>query len=267
MSSSGYIYRSTGGAFQQLFRLVSFVRDFEGSPSGQMYALGSGDFWRCEGDCADAGAWVSRTVNGASASLRSVCVIDDTHVLVVGNIGGGSDAVSWRWDGVQLAAGSSSLGGTYAQDCWKGASGNLFIAAQNAVLEYSPDTGGVTPHATAVTLNWRGGGSSPGHEWLTGSGPNIVDSASGWGTAFTGTSGSITAVVGVSESLAFGFGGGFNSQGQAGYRWDGGVWAPMNPDVPVINNTASAFRTSGGTIYVGGDDSNNLPCIIRGVRR
>jgi hypothetical protein len=94
--------------------------------------------------------------------------------------------------------------------------------------------------------------------------------ASSWADVFapTGMSGAaITTVVGVSPTLAFAFGGGPSSSGQAGYRFDGSTWSAMTPDVPVLNVAFSSFRSANGAVYVGGYDANQYPVILRGARR
>ena len=88
-----------------------------------------------------------------------------------------------------------------------------------------------------------------------------------WTDVFTDSAASIVSVVGISPTLAFAFGGGFSSSGQAGFRFNGTSWSAMTPDIPVMNVSFSAFRGSDGTVYVGGYDASQFPAIVRGVRR
>ncbi len=271
ISSSGRLYRSTGGPFAEQFAFPGLQpRDFEGSASGHLFMLTTVNFLHCATNCADAGAWAQTTISAGDEVLNALCVIGDDHVLALGGKGGADNGVSYRWNGTQLAASGMALGFYSPRNCWKGASGDFFIPVDDNVLRYSTTTEGFTAEPTGTMAGWRGGGSSPGHEWVSGLGPVISErGASSWATAFnpSGTSGAITAIIGVSPTLAFGFGGGFTSDGQSGYRYDGVSWSAMNPDLPSLNQAASAFRTSAGVIYVGGNDASQMPIIVRGARR
>ena len=75
--------------------------------------------------------------------------------------------------------------------------------------------------------------------------------------------GSVNVVVGVSATEAFAFGGGFSSSGQSGWKWNGTTWVELNPDLPLMNIAITALRTSSGTIYIGGNDQNQYPVIVR----
>lgn len=271
VSGSGRVYRSSGGAFTELFAFPGMQPlDFEGSASGHFFIVTTVHFLECASDCGDAGAWVDRQISAANEVLDSLCVIDGDHVLAIGSRGGANDGVSYRWNGTTLAANAVLLGVGHPDNCWKGASGEFFIPAEDTVLRYTPGSESFTPEPTGPMAGWRGGGSSPGHEWVTGLGPVIAERGqTSWTNVFapTGGSGSITTVVGISPTLAFAFGGGFSSSGQAGYRFNGTSWSAMTPDVPVMNVAFSSFRASDGTFYVGGYDANQFPVIVRGVRR
>lgn len=271
MSGGGHLYRSTGGPFVELLSFPGMQPlDFEGTASGHFFVITTVHFLECASNCADAGSWSDQRIAAFDEVLDSLCVIADDHVLAVGSKGNANDGVSYRWNGTTLAANSVSLGATGPDNCWKGASGDFFIPADDTVVRYSPGQESFALEPTATMPSWRGGGSSPGHEWVTGSGPMIAERGAGsWTNVYTpsGTSGSITSVIGISPTLAFGFGGGFSSSGQAGYRFDGTRWSELTPDLPVINVTFSAFRASNGAVYVGGYDSNQYPVIVRGARR
>ncbi len=273
VSSSGRLYRSTGGAFSELFAFPGLQpADFEASASGHLFILSTVHFLECDADCGDAGAWTDRQISAANEALDSLCVVDGSHVLAIGSRGGASDGVSYRWNGTTLATTAAMIGAVSPENCWRSASGDFFIPADDTVLRYSPASEGFTPEPTMTPMTgWRGGGSSPGHEWVTGLGPVIAERGqSSWTNVFapTGNSGSsIVSVVGISPTLAFAFGAGGTSTGQAGYRFDGSNWTAMTPDVPVLNGTRSAFRSSSGVVYVGGYDGNQSPVIIRAARR
>lgn len=273
VSSSGRLYRSTGGPFTELFAFPGLQpTDFEGTASGQLFIVSTVHFLECDADCGDAGAWTDRQISASNEALNSLCVVDGAHVLAIGSRGGANDGIAYRWNGTVFATTASMLGVVGPESCWRSASGEFFIPADDTVLRYSPLTEGFTLEPTMSPMSgWRGGGSSPGHEWVTGNGPVIAERGqTGWTNVFapTGTSGSsIVTVVGISPTLAFAFGAGGTSSGQAGYRFDGSNWSAMTPDVPVLNGARSAFRSAAGVVYVGGYDGNQSPVIIRAARR
>lgn len=272
VSGAGRVYRSTGGPFLELFSFPGLQPvDFEASASGHFFIITTVHFLECAADCGDAGAWVDRQISASNEVLDSLCVVDGDHALAIGTQGGGNDGISYRWNGSTLAPAASLIGAFGPDNCWKGASGDFFIPADDVVLRYSPTTEGFTPEPTVPMQGWRGGGSSPGHEWVTGTGPLIAERGqTSWTNVYapSGTStASLVSVIGVSPTLAFAFGGGFTSSGQAGYRFDGTSWSALTPDIPVMNVTFSAFRSAAGPIYVGGYDLNQYPAIVRGARR
>lgn len=269
LSGSGRLYRSTGAEFTELFAFPGLQPlDFEASASGHFFIVTTVHFLECAAGCESAGNWVDRQITPSNEVLDSLCVVDGNHVLAIGSQGGANDGISYRWNGTTFATSPAMLGVTSPANCWKGASGDFFIPAVDTVLRYAPGTQRFTPEPTSPMAGWRGGGSSPGHEWVTGLGPVIAErGASSWATVFTGSAGSINAVVGISPTLAFAFGGGFTATGQAGYRFNGTSWSAMTMDLPVMNVAQKVFRAADGSIFIGGNNGNQLPAIVQGTRR
>jgi hypothetical protein len=270
VSSSGRVYRSTGGPFVELFTLSDGQPvDFEGSPQGELFAISTVWFYACMSDCGDAGAWTQTRISAANEVMTSLCVVSGTHAIAVGAAGGNDDGVYHSWNGTTFTAASTALGYRSPRQCWRAASGDFYFPVGDAVLRYEPGTMGFTPEQTP-SMSWRGGGSALGSEWVAGLGPVISRRASGgtWTPVLTRSSeGAVNVVLGVSGTEAFAFGGGFNANGQSGWRWNGTAWAELNPDLPLMNTAVSAIRLSNGTIYVGGNDQNQYPVIVRGLFR
>jgi hypothetical protein len=271
VSSSGRVYRSTGGPFTELFTFPGGQQpvDFEGSAAGDLFVISTVWFHACRADCGDAGAWSQTRITASNEVLTSLCVVDGAHVLAVGGAGGANDGVFHRWDGATFAANASALGNSSPRQCWRGGSGDFFIAVDDNILRYEPQTQGFTPEPTGTMRGWRGGGTALGTEWAAGSGPVIARrSGTSWTPVLDRSSqGSVNVVVGVSGTEAFAFGGGFSAAGQSGWRWNGTTWTELTPDLPVMNIAVSALLTSDGTLYVGGNDQNQYPVIVRGLLR
>ncbi len=272
MSGSGRLYLSTGGAFLEVRSFPGIQPlDFEGTPSGHLFFLTTVDVFDCASNCADGGAWTQGTVNPNGRALETLCVVDDANVMAVGTEGSFGAGMYFPWNGT-IAATSIPLGVDSPGNCWRGATGDLFFPAEGEVLRYAPLTSDITHEIVGplATTLWRGGGSTPGHEWVARPGPVLLERGSGgWtdaGVLGTGVE-FISVFVGVSPTLAFAFGGGGTADGQCGYRFNGTSWARMTPDVPAIDRARASLRASNGTLFVGGTDSNGGPAILRGTRR
>ncbi len=274
MSSRGRLYRSTGGAFDEVLTLTNGATtlqpvDFEVSASGAMYVVTTVRFAACASACDQLSSWSHRTISASNEVLEALCVVDDSHVIALGSRGSGNEGIAYRWNGSQLATTASLIGASSPRACWRGGGGDHFVAARDAVLRYTPSTEGFTPEATAA-MAWQGGGAALGTEFVTGGGPVIARrTAPGtWASEYSGgVSGTVRVVLGTGPDEAFAFGGGPSSAGQAGYRFRDGGWAAMSPDLPVMNVARSGFQASDGRLYVGGDNANLELCVVRGARR
>jgi hypothetical protein len=273
MSSRGRLFRATGGAFTEVLTLTDGTTtlqpvDFEVSPSGRMFVVTTVRFATCASACDQQASWTHASISASNEVLEALCVVDDAHVLALGSRGAANEGVAYRWNGTALSTTATLVGADSPRSCWRGQGGDFFIPAQDAVVRYTPSTEGFTPETTAAT-SWRGGGSAMGTEFVTAGGPLIARrSGTTWTTELTvSVSGQLNVVLGASADEAFAFGGGPSSSGQAGYRFRGGAWAAMNPDLPVMNVARSGFRASDGRLYVGGDNANNEVCVVRGTLR
>jgi hypothetical protein len=271
MSGSGRLYLSTGGAFtEQLTLTQGQPLDFEGAPTGELFAVSTVYFSACKSNCSDAGSWTQTRITASNESMASLCVNSATDVLAVGAAGSQNDAMYHRYDGVTFATGSTAFAGFSPKQCWRAASGNFYIPVEDGLVLYEPGTLGFTPEPTGSMPSWRGGGTALGSEWVVGSGPVIArrETNGSWTNVLARSGeGSVNVIVGVSATEAFAFGGGFNASGQAGWKWNGTTWVELTPDLPLINQAISALRTSNGTIYIGGNDSNFYPVIVRAQLR
>ncbi|MBL8909287.1 MAG: hypothetical protein JNM17_01165 [Archangium sp.] len=266
MSGSGRLYLSTGGAFtEQLVLPQGQPVDFEGAPTGELFAISTVYFSVCRSSCADAGSWTQTRITASNETMESLCVVSGSHVLAVGSAGGSNDGMYHRYDGQTFDVGSTAFAAFSPNACWRGESGDFFIPVEDAIVVYEPGSLGFTPENTPGMPSWRGGGSALGSEWVAGSGPTIARrSGTNWTNVLTRSGeGSVNVIVGVSATEAFAFGGGFSSSGQSGWRWNGTTWVELMPDLPLMNQAISALRTSSGTIYIGGNDQNQYPVIVR----
>lgn len=266
MDSSGRVFLSAGGPFQEYVNLGGYMVDFAASSTGHFYAARTTKFTHCASNCADAGSWSELNVPFTSASVVALCVVNDTNVLTIGT-NGSNDGIANKWNGTTLG-GSNTIGGANPSDCFRAASGDFYIPSQDGIVRYAPTLGSYS--LETIPGGWRGGGSTSAGEWVTSRGPTFArHEASGWVTVGTpGTSFDVVrAVVGISPTLAFGFGAGGTSDGQCGYFFNGTSWAAMPQDIPAMNQASTAFRASNGNLYVGGNDVNSSPCVVVGTRR
>lgn len=269
MSQSGTLYRSTGGSrFEALFTLTGlYALDFDGTADGPMFAISTVYFWRCLSNCAEAASWERIPGTGSGFGFTALCVASSTDVLVLGEQGSFNDGFYSTWNGA-LLSGRNTLDADGPNACWKNVNGELIIAADQAVVRYTPSDSSFTTE-TAPAKSWRGGGSGGGRDWLSGTGPTIAEHSDGgttWNAVYApvGVASLVTEIIGISPTLAFGFAS--TSNDQHGFRFDGTRWQVMTPDLPgEMTEVNASLRTTSGVIYVGGRDSDFNPVIIRGV--
>ncbi len=278
MSSSGRLYRSQGGPFSEVVALQDAQpsayqpRAFVISASGRMFFVTTVWFATCASGCESQASWSFERINSGTTVLSTLCVIDDTHVLAVGDTGGSSDGVSYLWNGTSLNMSTTSLNVQRPVKCWKSANTNDYlIAAANAVVRYDPMFQSFTVEPTVSMAAWTSGASVDGHDWVFASGPRVADftTTPRWADVLTPASGidTIRAVVGVSPTLTWGFGGSSSSSSQKLWRFNGTTWAAYTPDLSGFYQLHTAFRASDGSIYFGGESTSFQVALGRAVLR
>ncbi len=267
VSSAGRVYVSTGGAFTELVNLGGYYVDFEALPNGHLFLLSPLRFKHCLSNCADAGSWTEVSVGGSGDSLSTLCAVDETNVLAIGTRSS-STGIVFKWNGTAFEP-SASVGADNPRDCFRAASGDYYLASDDGAARYSPSMARFYFEPITTNTAFVGGGDSPSGEWITARGPIFARRDGGtWTPTALGTGVDVVrAIVGVSPTLAFGFGGGGTGDGQCGYVFNGTTWSKMPTDIPAMNQARAVFRATDGTIYVGGNDVDSKPCIVVGTRR
>lgn len=264
MSSSGRLFQSTGGAFNEVIWLKESggaayqPADFVVAPSGRFFFVTSRWVATCAVDCGVLANWAFDDHNVAATALRSLCVVADDHVLAVGDTGGHEAGVAYRWTGTELNQNVISLSVSRPSRCVKSVSGDFIIPGDNGVLRYDPATQSFTPSTTTSTVGWRHAGSVDGHDWIFGTGPRIatpVDASTWTDTQNFNGQNSIRAVIGVSPTLVWGFGGTASSSAQKLWKFDGTSWAAATPDISGFYQLQVAFQARDGVIYFGGESA------------
>ena len=182
MDSSGRVFLSAGGPFQEYVNLGGYMVDFAASSTGHFYAARTTKFTHCASNCADAGSWSEMNVPFTSASVVALCVVNDNNVLTIGS-NGSNDGIANKWNGTTLG-GSNTIGGTNPSDCFRAASGDFYIPSQDGIVRYAPTLGSYS--LETIPGAWRGGGSTTAGEWVTSRGPTFArHEATGWVTVGT----------------------------------------------------------------------------------
>lgn len=275
-SDRGRVYRSTGGAFQEVLTLndgsVLYALGMYVAPDGTLFVISTTRLARCASACDQAASWSYSSIQTADEVLESVCGTSATDVVIVASKGGANTGVAYSWNGGALGSLSSDIGATSPKGCWRSGA-TLYFAARSAVVRYASGSFTAEPadllDAGVVGYQpWYGGGTINGVEHVVGFGQRIARREGGaWKSVFAGTTGSIRTLVQTAPSEAFAFGGGPSSSGQAAFRWDGSLWRPLLPDLPAMNVAHSVLLASDGQLYVGGDDSSSNVCVVRGTRQ
>lgn len=278
MSSYGRLYRSQGGPFSEVVALQDAqpsayqARSFAISPSGRMFFVTTVWFATCGAGCESQANWTFERINASATVLTTLCVIDDTHVLAVGDTGGSNDGLSYRWNGTALNMSTTPLSVQRPAMCWKSANSNDYlIAADDAVVRYDPVFESFTVEPTVTMAAWTAGGAVAGHDWVFASGPRAADftTTPRWTDVLSPSSGidTIRAVVGISPTLTWGFGGSSSSSSQKLWRFNGTTWSAYTPDLTGFYQLQTAFRASDGSIYFGGESTSFQVGLGRAVLR
>jgi hypothetical protein len=269
MNSYGEMLRSAGGPFFQVVKLPQQIVAFQASASGGFYAVGTVSFLFCLESCDVAASWTEiRVDQSRGISLKSVCVISDSNVLLVGNQSNYYDGVGVVWDGVTLGQ-PTLTGRNNVGTCSVSASGGVLIPAENGAVRYDPLTRGFSAQEISPPQAWQAAGSAAGRDWLFASGPRAFEFRSpNWVSVISPQAGSdtselVTTVVGTSSTTALAFGRS-NSLGQIAYRYDGTAWNVMPADLAGMTTPVTSFRSRTGDVYVGGSDRTGAPIIVRG---
>lgn len=269
----GCVFRQTATGLVRVIDLTegataAWLRGFYVSPTGVLHAMGLAQLWVCSGACEQPASWQTTAVAAGNEVLEAICGTDDAHVWLFGNRGTADDGIGYLWNGVQLATPAQLLGAPTVLGCWRSGA-TLYAAATGAVVRW--DGAGFAPELALVTgrtAQWRGGGTVGGVERVGGLNSLIGTRADGgWALEYDAAqAGTVRAVVGVGPLEGYAFGGGASSSGQAGWRWNGLAWAPLAPDLPVMNVAHTALLASDGSLWVGGDDAAGDACLVRGAR-
>ncbi len=268
----GCVYRRAPGAgLEALIQVLNggspevFV-GFYVSPTGALYATSTLTVFRCTTGCNLQVNWTTFSTETSGELAASMCGTSDTNVWVFVNRGSFGSGVAYRVGTSRLDP-SVPLSVNRVRGCW--ASGpDLYVAATDTVAHFD-GLGFSIEAATRVsdTFPWSGGGTVNGQQVLAGSfnskGALATRTGTSWSISFEAAeSSSLRTVVGVSATEAYAFG----AAGQLAYRWDGVRWLALDPDVPGLARATSSLLTRDGVVWVGGDDSNSRPVLLRGVR-
>ncbi|PZR18780.1 MAG: hypothetical protein DI536_02555 [Archangium gephyra] len=263
MSSYGRLFQSTGGPFNEVLALKETdgsayqPSDFVIASSGRMFIVTTRWVGSCASDCANQANWTFDDHNVAATALRSLCVVDDNHVLALGETGSGNEGVAYRWTGTELNLNVIPLAVDSPGRCVKSVHGDFIIPGQNGVLRYEPGLQSFTSSSSTSQLTWRYAGSVDGHEWIFASGPRIAEEVgSVWtDTQYINGQNTIRAVIGASPTLVWGFGGAMSSSSQKLWKFDGTRWSAVTPDLSGFYQVHVAFKAGDGTIYFGGESA------------
>jgi hypothetical protein len=135
------------------------------SPDGGLYGAASQDLLACRSNCSTQASF---TVTSTALDFQGVCGRDDQHVYAVG-IASGSVGIFYQWNPATGSWGQlyADTGTLYNAACFASADGNVYIAAQGAVLRF--DGQGLT----SETVHFPVGGQNVSFYAVGGSGSSV----------------------------------------------------------------------------------------------
>ncbi len=277
---NGRFYRSDGGIFAEVAGVsLASVRDLYVSPSGRVYAVGTGrTALSCTGDCGVGSNFLQGQTASSLDTWSGLCGSgEDVFGFGTGSSSAGVlyQFVDGGWNKV-----SPNLGVTSPRSCQFGPAGEVYVAGSDGIARY--ENGGFTPEPIDFmgqpAANWnslafsiRGGTIRDAFAVGGGSGYRFArrnQQTSSWTSLPPNTAGTNLSVVitfGQDEFLAAG-----TPNGTGGPRfmtWNGSAWAPSSPQPPnSITNVRDAWATSDREVFLVGNDNASNYAIIRGRR-
>jgi len=273
VSEHGYIFRSTGGEFTPLVRLQidgsnAYVKDFTATPDGTFFVLSTLRLAVCSANCDQQANWTDYATATSAMVLETVCGNASNDVIAVG-ADSSYTGVAYRWNGSSFRSVSTNLGLDSPAGCWRDSAGDLVFGARDGVVHYRG--GGFSAEPLPLVAS-----SVSAQTWRTGAVVGADEVVAGWAKRLAKRvpgglsllidegSGEFRAMAVPSATEAWVFGGGPSAGASNAWRFDGQRWAKLVPPLPIYRAHA-AFLSSTGALYVGGEDDNFNPVILKGT--
>ncbi len=279
---NGRLYRSDGGLFAEVPGLsISSPRDLYVSPSGKVYAVGTGrTAWSCTaGDCGAAANYVTGMTASNLETWSGLCGAGE-DVFAYG-LRNGSAGVLYQFSSGGWMQVSSNLGVTNPRGCQVGPAGEVYVVAMDGVGKYAggaftPETidlmGQPSANWTSLALSIRGnmiseafvvGGSSGGSGYRFARRNQVTESWTSLAPNTAGSSLSVVIAFGIDEFLAAGSA----TSGPRFMSWNGAAWVPSVPQPPnSISFVRDGWATNDREVFLVGGDNSSSYAIIRGRR-
>ena len=276
ITQRGQVLKSTaGGPFEEQTQLTVsgspiYAQDFSVTPDGTFVVVTTVRLHVCNADCGQPANWSTYGISATDEVLASVCGNAANDVIAVGARGAGNIGVAYRWNGSAFTKVSNDVGVDNPMGCWRQANGELVFGGVDQLLHYGGSS--FTPESLSIAdagitqQRWRAGAVIGGTEFLAGPWKRIARRIpSGLELLLNdNNAGELRALVAPSATEAWAFGGGPVAGASNAFRWDGARWTELVPELPLYL-AHTAFVADGGVVYVGGEDDNAAPVILRGT--
>lgn len=264
---TGYLFRSTGGAFGPPFPIQYGVKDLYAS-GGTVVIIQTRSIRTCTSACTSETAFADFDLLDGTFNLygEAVCGNGPNDITAIVSDTGSMGQV-FHWDGAAWTRTNANLGVQYPRACWFDAAGALNVVGRDVVVR--SDMGATSTETLSTNLTgYYGGGEVGGTSWVVGPNHYVARRNDSTWTPFTlSTQSTLWAVGGLSanEVYAFGY---FHSSVGNGFKWNGTTLTPTGNLLP-NTGTQSSIRalhvTGPNELFVGGNNQAG-PIIIRGRR-
>lgn len=280
---NGKIYRSTGGAFNEVVGFsLSGINDLYVSPMGKVFAVTQGrQAAHClAADCSAAANFTTVTVMPTSTeNLKSLCGSGE-RVMALGTRDTNGIGTLYEFDPMlaQWTKVSNNLGISTPRGCVIGPGGEVYVVGELGVIRY--ENGATTPETIDLmgqpSATWTGialwtSGASITEAMLVGSGSGYRfarrnNTAQSWTSLMPNTAGSAMYTVMALSSSEF-LGAGSGTAANKFMMWNGTTWVPAVPAPPnTIGTVRDACVTDAREVFLVGLDGSSSYSIIRGRR-
>jgi hypothetical protein len=246
-------------------------------PNGEVMMISGRNSFSCSGPCNTFADFTQLSVGDSSWGLNSICGNAFNDIYAIGNRDTAAVATLAHFDGTTWSTQSQDLGMTDPHGCFMRPDGTMWIAGLKDIVKW--EQGAATLETLDLDLTALGSSASSQYWYdVAGFGDDMFAVGTDHRVIGRDANGHWTLVSNPaqqqSDFYAIGavsptelYAGGYDYSGETmWWHSDGGTWAPSNPDLPFINYVKAVYVAGPNEMYIGGDDGNFGPMILRATR-
>jgi hypothetical protein len=248
------------------------------APNGAVMVLSNREAWACPGPCNSFADFAMQTVGSSTTDMTALCGTSFTDIYAIGNRDNEAIGVLWHWDGITWTQISDDLGITTPGSCFMRNDSVMWITGNVDVVRWEQGAATIETldldltvlGTSASSQQWYGVGGFGDNLYAVGSDHRVIgrDANAHWSLVSNPAQqqSNFYVAVPVTPNELFAGGYAFGTGETMWWHSDGGTWVASSPDLPFINGVRAAYVAGPDEFYLGGDDGNFAPLILRATR-